>query len=455
MGHGSPGAGLAPSSPAITPGITGPVVDAILEETGSERSGLVQSSGQGGGAPASGQNPAWLSQGMLAPPAEPVLTVTALPEASRAENTGLTGARGTAEGAMSVYPNHPGASQGYPAPYPQGYPPGYGPQNMPPGMAPGMVQGMAPGMAQPYYPNPSPGYPQGMPGQNPMTPQGVGNPAHGGAPGWQQQPYPYPPQTWQGQAPQPWPQQNPQPGLMHGAPQSLPWPYAQGPQGYGTQPYPGQWQQPQPPMAGTGGPHPSVQGQSSPMQVPFPGWPGGQAGVHPGQQHNPALNPSLNPSQLGGQNLAGQGMSGGQGPYPYPMPPINVVVQNTHTNNQVVQNPVHQNHVQQHQGPEVMAPPLMRTVTYGAQEPDILVKAHARTKVTAMLLALLLGWAGGQHFYLGRTWMGLLSLLFCWTPIPALIGIYQGLRYLMMSRDEFDRLYNYERRPASYQLPPG
>ncbi|SFI99639.1 TerB N-terminal domain-containing protein [Thermoflavimicrobium dichotomicum] len=44
-----------------------------------------------------------------------------------------------------------------------------------------------------------------------------------------------------------------------------------------------------------------------------------------------------------------------------------------------------------------------------------------KTKKTAYLLALFLGWAGGHHFYLNHTIRGFLYLLFFWTYIPFIL----------------------------------
>jgi TM2 domain-containing membrane protein YozV len=48
-------------------------------------------------------------------------------------------------------------------------------------------------------------------------------------------------------------------------------------------------------------------------------------------------------------------------------------------------------------------------------------------KVPYGILAILLGGLGIQHFYIGKIGMGILSILFCWTGIPALIGLIQGI----------------------------
>ncbi len=68
--------------------------------------------------------------------------------------------------------------------------------------------------------------------------------------------------------------------------------------------------------------------------------------------------------------------------------------------------------------------------------PDVHTK-----KVTAGLLALLLGGVGAHKFYLGDTGMGILYLCFFWTGIPAIAGLIEGILYLTKSDDEFFRQY--------------
>lgn len=58
-------------------------------------------------------------------------------------------------------------------------------------------------------------------------------------------------------------------------------------------------------------------------------------------------------------------------------------------------------------------------------------------RVEAALLALLLGDFGFHKFYLGRTRQGLLYLAFCWTFVPGILGIFEGLGYLLMSDRAF------------------
>jgi len=70
------------------------------------------------------------------------------------------------------------------------------------------------------------------------------------------------------------------------------------------------------------------------------------------------------------------------------------------------------------------------------------VKTSNRNKLTAALFALLLGGIGAHKFYLGKAGDGVVYLLFCWTGIPFIAGIIEGLVLLSMSESEFDQKYN-------------
>jgi TM2 domain-containing membrane protein YozV len=65
-----------------------------------------------------------------------------------------------------------------------------------------------------------------------------------------------------------------------------------------------------------------------------------------------------------------------------------------------------------------------------------------KNKTTAGILALLLGGLGAHKFYLGRIVQGLLYLVFCWTFIPALISLIEGIWYLTMSDADFNLRFN-------------
>ncbi len=56
-------------------------------------------------------------------------------------------------------------------------------------------------------------------------------------------------------------------------------------------------------------------------------------------------------------------------------------------------------------------------------------------KVIYGLLAIFLGGIGVHKFYSGKTGMGILYLVFCWTGIPAIIGIIEGCMALGKTAD--------------------
>lgn len=68
-----------------------------------------------------------------------------------------------------------------------------------------------------------------------------------------------------------------------------------------------------------------------------------------------------------------------------------------------------------------------------------------KKKNTAALWAILLGTFGAQRFYLGQTGQGILSVLLFWTYIPTLLGVVQGLYWLLSSEESFDNKYNKQR----------
>ncbi len=66
---------------------------------------------------------------------------------------------------------------------------------------------------------------------------------------------------------------------------------------------------------------------------------------------------------------------------------------------------------------------------------------YEKDRVTAGVLAILLGWIGVHRFYLGDTGLGVLYLCFFWTGIPALVGIIEGILYLTKTDEEFQQRY--------------
>ncbi len=62
-------------------------------------------------------------------------------------------------------------------------------------------------------------------------------------------------------------------------------------------------------------------------------------------------------------------------------------------------------------------------------------------KLVGGILAIVLGGLGIHKFYLGDTGMGILFLCFCWTGIPSIIGIVEGIIILTQTDEEFNQKY--------------
>lgn len=67
-----------------------------------------------------------------------------------------------------------------------------------------------------------------------------------------------------------------------------------------------------------------------------------------------------------------------------------------------------------------------------AQRQDVMI-----TKGIQSALAIFLGGFGAHKFYQGKTFQGVLYILFCWSIIPGVIGFCEGIRYLFMKMDDF------------------
>ena len=78
-----------------------------------------------------------------------------------------------------------------------------------------------------------------------------------------------------------------------------------------------------------------------------------------------------------------------------------------------------------------------------------IVPTASKSKVAAGLLAILLGDFGIHKFYLGQVGLGILYLLFCWTFIPGLVGLVEGIIYLTTNDNEWARRYPPIVYPAS------
>jgi TM2 domain-containing membrane protein YozV len=62
---------------------------------------------------------------------------------------------------------------------------------------------------------------------------------------------------------------------------------------------------------------------------------------------------------------------------------------------------------------------------------------YEKDKTTAGVLALFLGGIGVHRFYIGNPAIGVVYLLFCWTYIPAILGLVEAILYFVKSDEEF------------------
>ncbi len=65
-----------------------------------------------------------------------------------------------------------------------------------------------------------------------------------------------------------------------------------------------------------------------------------------------------------------------------------------------------------------------------------------KNKHIASVLAIFFGWLGLHKFYLGKTSQGFLHLFLSWLIIPVVIALFEGIVYLIMKKDEFDKEFN-------------
>lgn len=67
---------------------------------------------------------------------------------------------------------------------------------------------------------------------------------------------------------------------------------------------------------------------------------------------------------------------------------------------------------------------------------------QSHNKVVAGLLAIFLGGLGLHKFYLGQNKAGVIYLLFFWTYVPALLGLFEGISLLMYTEENFNKKFN-------------
>ena len=73
-----------------------------------------------------------------------------------------------------------------------------------------------------------------------------------------------------------------------------------------------------------------------------------------------------------------------------------------------------------------------------------------KSKITAGLLALLLGGLGLHKFYLGAWGWGIVYILLVWTFVPGIVALVEGIRYLVLAEADFRRKAGQMRGPFSF-----
>ena len=81
------------------------------------------------------------------------------------------------------------------------------------------------------------------------------------------------------------------------------------------------------------------------------------------------------------------------------------------------------------------APPVPQTSEYANDGVD--PSWPIKNKVAAGVLAIFLGTFGIHKFSLGKPGLGVLYLLFCWTHIPSILGVIEGILYLCSNDHNF------------------
>lgn len=76
------------------------------------------------------------------------------------------------------------------------------------------------------------------------------------------------------------------------------------------------------------------------------------------------------------------------------------------------------------------------------QNRNVNVSSTEKSRSTAIILALFTGGFGGHKFYLNRPMSGILSLLFCWTFIPAILAIIEIILYATYTEEQWANYVN-------------
>ena len=64
-----------------------------------------------------------------------------------------------------------------------------------------------------------------------------------------------------------------------------------------------------------------------------------------------------------------------------------------------------------------------------------------KSQTISVGLALALGGIGAHKFYLDKPGLGILYMMFAWTGIPSIIGIFEAVKYIRMDEGEFQERF--------------
>lgn len=88
-------------------------------------------------------------------------------------------------------------------------------------------------------------------------------------------------------------------------------------------------------------------------------------------------------------------------------------------------------------------PNTMQQPVYTAPKVDPLRKNNKpKSKIVAALLAIFLGGIGIHKFYLNKPIFGIAYIVLCWTYIPSIVALIEGLILLFTPDEKFDLKYN-------------
>ena len=60
-----------------------------------------------------------------------------------------------------------------------------------------------------------------------------------------------------------------------------------------------------------------------------------------------------------------------------------------------------------------------------------------KSKIVAGILGILLGGSGVHKFYMGNILAGVVYLVLCWTGIPSILGLIEGIVFLIDDDEKF------------------